>query len=46
MVNCELPEGCAICKHCGEACMEAETVEDWRGRGKMIRIFCDVQCVT
>ena len=36
--------GCVPCKVCGKRCMEAETVEpDWRGRGKVIRIFsgCD-----
>lgn len=41
--DADVPDGCDPCRLCGGYCMEAEGVEDWGGRGFVIRIFsmCD-----
>jgi hypothetical protein len=38
-----VPHGCVPCRFCDGHCMKAEGVEDWHGRGFVIRIYsmCD-----
>ena len=43
LIDVDVPSGCLPCMECGEMCMKAEGVEDWNGRGRVLRIFsmCD-----
>jgi len=43
--DAKVPNGCLPCPDCGEMCMEAEGVEDWNGRGWVIRVMsmCNIK---
>jgi hypothetical protein len=38
--ECENPAGLKACRFCGSHCYSTDWVNDYRGRGKVIRISC------
>lgn len=41
-----VPDDTLPCRFCGKRCMYAEAVEDWDGRGEVIRIGCGCEAMT